>query len=105
MKRNDITFLLVSSVIVTIAWIVFSVIHATNTSTIPENLSTAIEPIAPAFDTNTITTLQGRQKIAPVYNFVQATPTPAQTPAPISILSPSVSLSPSQTTSPSPTPT
>ena|SRR5258708_15506699 len=93
MKRNDVVFLLVSTVILTIAWIVFSVMHASTTSTISSDLGQQIEPIAPAFDIHTINALNNRQKITPLYS--APNPSPSVTPSPIPTNSPiPLSLSP-----------
>src|SRR5882762_2081916 len=113
MKRNDVIFLLASSVILTIAWIFFSVIHATLTSTISKDLGLAIKPISPTFDQKTITQLQARQKTTPIYTALpQETPTPppasSQSAVPISTLSfpatVQISLTPSPTASAGGTP-
>ncbi len=69
MKRNDIIFLLTSIVILSIAWVIFSVIHASTASTIASDVNKEIEPIAATFDMKTITTLQARQSITPIYTF------------------------------------
>ncbi len=69
MKRNDIIFLLTSIVILSIAWVIFSVIHASTSSTIASDVNNEILPISATFDMRTITALQSRQSITPVYTF------------------------------------
>lgn len=90
MKRNDIIFLLSSTVILTIAWIIFSVVHASTTSSISGDENRQIQSIAPGFDTTTIHTLGTRPIITPVYSLqsaslsasvnIAATPTPSAGP-------------------------
>jgi hypothetical protein len=110
MKRNDIIFLLASSVILTIAWVFFSVLHASLTSTISKDLGQAIKPISPTFDQKIITQLQARQKTNPIYtNLPQETPTPppasTQSAVPISTLSLPVITQVPVTLTPTPSPT
>lgn len=98
MKRNDIIFLLVSTVILTIAWILFNVIHASTTSTIGNDLNQQIESIAPAFDANTINALNSKQKIVPLYSIPGISPSPTVTipPSPSPTPTIGVSFSPTQ---------
>lgn len=72
MKKNDILFLLVCTCIVVFAWILFTVIHTSATSTITETLSQAILPIKPDFDTRIIEQLKTREIVTPIYTFGQA---------------------------------
>src|SRR5258706_11824043 len=99
MKRNDLIFLLASSVILTIAWIIFNVIHASTASTISADLNQQIEPIATEFDSQTMNTLNSRHQIIPLY--AQPSPVPTVSiheiqptiPIPSSILTPTQSAS------------
>jgi hypothetical protein len=80
MKRNDLIFILASSVILTIAWIIFNVIHASTASTISSDLNQQIEPIAPVFDIETINSLGNRQQIVPLYSGPSPVPSITITP-------------------------
>lgn len=84
MKQKDLLFILVSAVFVVFAWIVFTIIHQSTTSTITESLGQDIAPIAQTFDKKTIETLKSRVQITPAYNVVSE-PTPRPTPIPPSI--------------------
>lgn len=79
MKQKDIIFILASSVLVVVAWIVFNVLHQSFTSTISTSLGIAIAPIARTFDTATIATLKKRLQVTPAYD-VEEAPTPTPTP-------------------------
>lgn len=68
-RKNDVLLLLISSVILVIAWVIFSLIHLSLTSTINEVLSQQISAINPSFDTKTINALKNRENITPVYSF------------------------------------
>jgi len=72
MKRNDIIFLLVCTCIVTFAWIIFSIYHASVTSTISDTLSQQIVSIKPNFDITVIDHLKERENINPLYAMVNA---------------------------------
>lgn len=67
MKKNDILMILIPTFIFAFAWIGFSLLHNVATSTISEALDTQIAPIAPDFDTNTITELKKRTNVTPAY--------------------------------------
>lgn len=93
MKQKDLMFLLISSVILTIAWIVFTIIHKSISTTITPITSEQITAIKPNFDEKTINVLKNRENTAPAF-FIQSTiastsgitPTPkvaTQTPTPI----------------------
>jgi len=68
MKQKDIIFILVPIVIFVFAWIVFSVKHKADTTTISESLQTNVIPIQPKFDTNTISEIKKRKRIVPLYS-------------------------------------
>lgn len=73
MKKNDLLFILVSSSILVAAWIIFSIYHAANLSTINETLAHEIEPINPNFNTEGINQLKNRQQISPAYDLQNTT--------------------------------
>lgn len=80
MKRRDILLLLVSSVILVISWIIFSIIHQFMSSTINSTVSQAITPIQPTFDIAVINKLKTRQPVAPVFSSPGASTSAAITP-------------------------
>ncbi|MCL5438674.1 MAG: hypothetical protein M1268_01655 [Patescibacteria group bacterium] len=69
MKKREIIFLLISSVVLVVFWIIFSIYHNFATSTIPETLNVQTSAINPNFDTKTIDMLKKRQQITPVFEF------------------------------------
>lgn len=77
MKRRDIIFLLVSTVILMIAWVIFTVIHQSVSSTINDTVNQQIIPIQPNFDTKIIDALKKRLRVSPDYTIAspEATPT------------------------------
>lgn len=87
MKQKDIVFLLISSVILTIAWIVFTIIHKSLSSTIAPITNEQITAINPNFDDKTITELIKRHSTAPVFSLqtpnstasAEVVPSPIQT--------------------------
>lgn len=95
MKQKDIMFLLISSVILTIAWIIFTIIHKSISSTIAPVTNEQITAINPLFDDKVISEIKKRQKTAPEFSLQVSssspsaqttTPTPAiisKTPTPI----------------------
>lgn len=72
-KRGHVLFLLTSVFIVVVAWVGFSIYHSYVTSTISQDLQTAILPISPGFDTTALNKLKSRKSIAPVYQLVPST--------------------------------
>lgn len=58
MKQEEVLFFLGSIVVVVFAWITFTIIHNSLTSTISQEVSQAIIPIAPTFDAKTIAKMQ-----------------------------------------------
>ena len=67
MKQNEILLFLASAVVVVFAWIAFTIIHNSLTSTISETTIQAIIPIQPVFDTKTIDALAKRTSITPLF--------------------------------------
>jgi hypothetical protein len=83
-KRGHVLFLLISVFIVVTAWVGFNIYHTYVTSTISQDLQTAIMPISPGFDTAALDKLKARKNVAPIYQ-EQPSTAPTQTiAAPIS---------------------
>ncbi|HEX8965831.1 MAG TPA: hypothetical protein VF820_05365 [Patescibacteria group bacterium] len=103
MKKNDVIFLLGSSVLLVFAWIVFNIIHQSVSSTITETIASDIRPIQSTFDTKTIEDLKARVVISPDYSIGSSTssnsaipttiPTPTFAPAPLATTTPQVATS------------
>lgn len=94
MKQNEILFLLGSVVVVVFAWIAFSIVHTSLTSTVSEAVNQAILPIAPTFDTKTLNTLKGKPVVAPQttiqgpsQNTIVVTPAPPESQQPLATFS------------------
>ena len=118
-RQKDILFILISSFIVVVAWIIFNIFHIMATSTIDENIQLQLTPISGTFDQKTIQGLKSRENINPLFqqqtNASQsALPTPpaaivtippigapTQTGVGETSLSPSPSLSETPSTAPS----
>jgi hypothetical protein len=83
MKKRDILFLLISSVIIVVAWIAFAIIHNSLSSTINETTTAQIIPIPGSFDTQTIASLKKRQQINALFVAQTATVSAAISPTPI----------------------
>lgn len=75
MKQEEILFFLGSVVVVVFAWIAFTVLHNSLTSTITAEAIQAIIPIPATFDTKIIDKMKTRTIVAPV-NTIQP---PSQT--------------------------
>ena len=67
MKQGEILFFLGSMCIVVFAWIAFTILHDSLTSTIGQQTMQAIIPIQPTFDIKTIEAMKSRTAIAPLY--------------------------------------
>lgn len=80
MKQKDFLFIIILFFIAVLVWIGGSIYHSSVSSTISEDVSQNIAPIAPNFDTKTIDKLKVREKINPVFNLEQVTPTPVTLP-------------------------
>lgn len=85
-RQKDLLFVLVSSFILVIIWIGFSIYHKAVTSTISEDLQTQVVPINPNFDTDALKKLKSRVQISPAIGItgtpsasVSATTTPTPT--------------------------
>lgn len=103
MMRREIIFILVSTCILVIAWVAFGVYHSSVTTTIPDALSTQLEPIAPSFDTATIDALKSRNKVNAVFelpsSFNQTATSSSQTQIPRPTIEPTASPSAGSTSS------
>lgn len=111
MKSGNILVIIISSFIVTVAWIGFNLYNKHAHSTISEVLQMQIIPIPDHFDTEVIAELKTREKIEPLFQPValesptgetlpnentatsSATPTPTKS-GPTPTTSPSVTPSP-----------
>ena len=67
MKQRDILFLVISTFVLIVAWIGFSIYHNLVSSTITGPVEEKIIPIDPTFDTRTIDSLKERKNIEPVF--------------------------------------
>lgn len=75
MKRKDILLILVPTFIFVVFWIIFSINHTINTSTISNVESVQIAPIAASFDKKTLDTLKKREIVTPIYEITGASTT------------------------------
>jgi hypothetical protein len=66
-KEKNLIYLLISSTIVTIAWISFTLYHAISASTIDEHLGIQIQPIPPQFNPASIQRIIQRSETPPTY--------------------------------------
>lgn len=92
MKQRDYLFILISSAVLVIVWITFSILHSLLTSTISESLGQQLIPIAGTFDTKTLDALKARTQITPLFVIVQS-PTPTPTIPPVTPIQPIASQS------------
>lgn len=82
MKQREIYLLLISSFILVVFWVAFSIYHNSVTSTISQTLNVQIIPINPSFDTKTINNIKKRPEITPIYQ-LEKTTTEELTPTPV----------------------
>ncbi|HEX7041878.1 MAG TPA: hypothetical protein VF189_01380 [Patescibacteria group bacterium] len=80
MKQRDLLFFLTSFCIVVLAWIAFTVVHNSLTSTISGQTLQAISPINPNFDMDTLKKIKTRIVVNPAFT-ISAVPTTSVTPA------------------------
>lgn len=66
MKQEEILFFLGSAVIVVFAWIAFTILHNSLTSTLSGSTLQIITPIDPTFNTKTIDAMSKRTVILPL---------------------------------------
>ncbi len=88
MKQNEVLFLLGSICILVFAWIAFSLVHSSLTSTLSSDTLQVIQPIQPTFDQETIDAMGRKTQVQPVVVLQPQTPTnivittaPTQAPA------------------------
>lgn len=98
MKHKDIISILVSALLLVIAWVVFNIYHNSVTSTTPEALEKEALIINPDFDEKTINKLKERKRVLPVYDL--ESPSPTATPTDIS---PTINPAPPPEENPTPT--
>lgn len=103
MKKKEVMYLLISTVLLVFAWIGFSVYHNYTASTIKPAVGFQIAPIDPSFDIKTIESIKQRIQVDPLFEIQVSTP--SATPSPTSIPTPTPSIKPSITISPTTTPT
>lgn len=75
MKQRDILFLVISTFVLILAWIGFSIYHNLVSSTITGPVVEKIIPINPTFDTKTIDSLKERKNIEPLFEVSSKEPT------------------------------
>lgn len=85
MKQEEILFFLGSVCVVVFAWVAFTILHNSLTSTISESTNQAITSIKPNFDTKTIDAMKKKTIIIPlsviqpqIQGDVVANPVPTQ---------------------------
>lgn len=71
MKQGEILFFIGSVTIVVFAWVAFSLLHASLTSTISSQTIQAIIPINGTFDTKMIDAVRNRTQVNPITNLSQ----------------------------------
>jgi hypothetical protein len=76
MKQKDTLIIVILLFIFVLIWIGGSVYRSAVGSTISEDVSKEIAPIAPTFDTNVIEKLKTREKITPAFDIQGVSPTP-----------------------------
>lgn len=67
MKQRDVLFLVISTFVLIVAWIGFSIYHNLVSSTITKPVGENIAPINPSFDTKIIDVLKERKNIEPIF--------------------------------------
>jgi len=76
MKHKDIIILLVSALLLVMAWVAFSVYHNLVESTTPETLEKETLPIKSSFDEPTIKKLKERKQVSPLFQLDNPLPIP-----------------------------
>lgn len=80
MKQRDLVIIFGSSCALVLLWIIFTLIHTSNTSTVSEVVITSVKPIPDSFDASALEKVKARMQVAPVYSLttnVNPSPTPA----------------------------
>ncbi|OGH38193.1 MAG: hypothetical protein A3B44_00885 [Candidatus Levybacteria bacterium RIFCSPLOWO2_01_FULL_38_21] len=67
MKQRDILFLVISTFVLIVAWVGFSIYHNFISSTITKPVKEKIAPINPDFDTKIIDKLKERKSVEPIF--------------------------------------
>lgn len=80
MKQKDILIIVILLFVLVSAWIGESIYRSAVSSTISENINRDITPISPDFDTKTIDRLKSRDKIFPLYDLENVSPSPITLP-------------------------
>jgi hypothetical protein len=75
-RKKDLYFLLGTTLILVIFWVVFSIYQNLISSTISTPVAVDINPIQPTFNEATLDALKKRQKISPLYTSVQQPSSP-----------------------------
>jgi hypothetical protein len=75
--RKDLVFLLGLSLILVIFWVMFSIYHNLNASTIDQPVTIDVNPIKANFNEEVVSTLKKRQKISPLYTVENQTASPS----------------------------
>ncbi len=65
MNKKEAYFILISTFILIVAWIIFSILQSAVSSTISGSLSLQTTPINPTFDMQTITAIKKRKAVTP----------------------------------------
>jgi len=86
MKQKDVFVILILLFVFVVVWIGSSIYHNSISSTISKTLNQDIFQIDPKFDVQTIDKLKNRQRLNPLFELENITPTP--TPLPPEILAP-----------------
>ncbi len=72
MNRQDTLIILAVACFVVFVWVMLSVYHAANTSTLSESVIEQTAPIQPSFDQAVISSMQNRIPVDPVYEMSAA---------------------------------
>lgn len=75
MNQRNIIIILTFSCIVTIAWVIFAVHHASVSGTLTTSVIEQIIPITPTFDQSVIDETKTRQPVDPIYDIQGVSPT------------------------------
>lgn len=109
MKQKDIFYIVLSSFIVIVIWIVANLWHIQNVSKLSDSVIMQTTPITPSFDTQTLQKLKTRSQTSPDFS-IKNNASPSATPTPIPIVSPvpttiiTPPVTPSTTLTPAPSP-
>lgn len=83
MKQKDSVFILASSAIVVVLWIIFSVISRFTSPTVSDVLLSDVKPIPGTFDKATLNRLKDRQKVSPLFTQPSLSPTVTPVASPV----------------------